>query len=99
MASKTSLVKHASPVKEASPKKPAKMADPFKAAPIKPTLFRFFYLRGDFNISLEDCKNGHKIKWKMDDLEKLDYHHYLPLFFDGLCEVEHPYAFFCAAGD
>lgn len=28
--------------------------------------------------------------WKVDIL-KLDFHHYLPIFFDGLREVEHPY--------
>lgn len=27
-------------------------------------------------------------------MEKLDYHHYLSLFFDGLCETVHPYDFF-----
>ncbi len=32
------------------------------------------------------------------DLEKIDYHHYLPLFFDGLCETEHPYEFFAVQG-
>ena len=32
------------------------------------------------------------------EIEKLDYHHYLPLFFDGLCEIEHPYDFFARQG-
>ena len=32
------------------------------------------------------------------EIEKLDYHHYLPLFFDGLCEVKHPYDFFAEQG-
>ncbi|MPC27442.1 Parkin coregulated gene protein [Portunus trituberculatus] len=32
------------------------------------------------------------------DVEKLDYHHYLPLFFDGLRETTHPYDFFSRAG-
>ena len=27
-------------------------------------------------------------------LESLDYHYYLPLFFDGLRETQHPYVFF-----
>jgi len=30
------------------------------------------------------------LMWKVDIL-KLDFHHYLPIFFDGLREVEHPY--------
>ena len=32
------------------------------------------------------------------EIEKLDYHHYLPLFFDGLCETEHPHDFFARQG-
>lgn len=32
------------------------------------------------------------------DVDKLDYHHYLPLFFDGLRETSHPYDFFSRAG-
>lgn len=32
------------------------------------------------------------------EIEKLDYHHYLPLFFDGLCETSHPYDFFARQG-
>ena len=30
--------------------------------------------------------------------ENIDYHHYLPLFFDGLCETTHPYEFFARQG-
>jgi len=32
------------------------------------------------------------------EIDKLDYHHYLPLFFDGLCETEHPYEFLARQG-
>ena len=32
------------------------------------------------------------------EIERLDYHHYLPLFFDGLKETEHPYNFFAYQG-
>ncbi|KAM7375992.1 hypothetical protein PAMP_005745 [Pampus punctatissimus] len=32
------------------------------------------------------------------EIDKLDYHHYLPLFFDGLCETTHPYEFFARQG-
>ncbi|ELK09964.1 Parkin coregulated protein [Pteropus alecto] len=32
------------------------------------------------------------------EIEKLDYHHYLPLFFDGLCEMAFPYEFFARQG-
>jgi hypothetical protein len=38
-----------------------------------------------------------QIAWKVD-LEKLDYHHYLPIFFDGLREKEEPYKFLALEG-
>jgi hypothetical protein len=40
---------------------------------------------------------GGKIAWKVD-VEKLDYHHYLPIFFDGLREKEDPYRFLSVQG-
>ena len=48
-----------------------------------PTAFRKFYERGDFPIALDHDTKGNRIAWKVE-IEKLDYHHYLPLFFDGL---------------
>lgn len=69
----------------------------FNVRPSKPTAFRKFYLRGDFPIALEHDTKGNKIAWKVE-IEKLDYHHYLPLFFDGLCEIEHPFEFFARQG-
>merc|ERR1712230_319436 len=38
-----------------------------------------------------------RIGWKVD-IEKLDYHHYLPIFFDGLREKEEPYRFLAVQG-
>merc|ERR1712125_222271 len=38
-----------------------------------------------------------KIVWKVD-IDKLDYHHYLPIFFDGLREKEDPYRFLAVQG-
>lgn len=35
---------------------------------------------------------------KQVDIEKLDYHHYLPIFFDGLREREDPYRFLAVQG-
>ncbi|CAE8683655.1 unnamed protein product, partial [Polarella glacialis] len=32
------------------------------------------------------------------DVQKLDYHHYLPIFFDGLREKEDPYRFMAVTG-
>merc|ERR1711953_538001 len=40
---------------------------------------------------------GGKVAWKVD-VEKLDYHHYLPIFFDGLREKEDPYRFLAVQG-
>merc|ERR1711917_75913 len=48
-------------------------------------------------IALEHDTKGNRIAWKVE-IEKLDYHHYLPLFFDGLCETTHPYEFFARQG-
>lgn len=72
-------------------------AGAFDEKPTGPTAFRKFYERGDFPIALEHDTKGNKIAWKVE-IEKLDYHHYLPLFFDGLCETEHPYEFFARQG-
>lgn len=72
-------------------------AGAFKERPTKPTAFRKFYERGDFPIALEQDSKGNKIAWKVE-IEKLDYHHYLPLFFDGLCEMTFPYEFFARQG-
>jgi hypothetical protein len=32
------------------------------------------------------------------DLDKLDYHHYLPIFFDGIRETQDPYRFLAIKG-
>ncbi|CAL8301378.1 unnamed protein product [Boreogadus saida] len=36
--------------------------------------------------------------WFVVVLESLDYQHYLPLFFDGLSETNHPYEFLARLG-
>lgn len=72
-------------------------AGAFLAKQSGPTSFRKFYERGDFPIALEHDTKGNKIAWKVE-IEKLDYHHYLPLYFDGLCETCHPYEFFARQG-
>ena len=72
-------------------------AGAFKKRPAKQTQFRRFYDRGDLPIALEHDTKGNKIAWKVE-IEKLDYHHYLPMFFEGLRETEHPYEFFARQG-
>jgi hypothetical protein len=61
------------------------------------TEFRRFYDRGDMPLQIYHGGTGGKISWKVD-VEKLDYHHYLPLFFDGLREKEEPYRFLAVQG-
>jgi len=65
--------------------------------PIPRSEFRKFYDRGDLPIQVFHGAVGGKIAWKVD-VEKLDYHHYLPIFFDGLREKEDPYRFLAVQG-
>jgi len=58
--------------------------------------FRRFYDRGDLPIQIQHAASN-RIAWKVD-IEKLDYHHYLPIFFDGLREKEDPYRFLAVEG-
>lgn len=53
--------------------------------------FRRFYERGDLPVVVEHTGSGRRVGWKVD-VQKLDYHHYLPIFFDGLREIEEPYS-------
>jgi len=54
------------------------------------TEYRRFYERGDLPIQMDHRGVTNGLMWKVD-IQKLDYHHYLPIFFDGLRETEHPY--------
>ena len=54
--------------------------------PLKATLFRQYYDRADLPVSMLHRAGGNRLKWHVKPLD-LDYHAYLPLFFDGLCEV------------
>ena len=56
------------------------------------TQFRKFYERGDLPVQIEHKGHKNVILWKVD-IDKLDYHHYLPIFFDGIREREEPYRF------
>jgi len=61
------------------------------------TEFRRFYERGDLPIQIEHRGVHNRIGWKVD-IEKLDYHHYLPIFFDGIRETQMPYSFLAKQG-
>ncbi|KAK5926084.1 hypothetical protein CgunFtcFv8_021684 [Champsocephalus gunnari] len=63
--------------------------------PLKSPTFRSFYERGDFPMRLH--RNAKGSQWTVD-IDKLDYHHYLPMFFNGLCETEQPFEFFARQG-
>ena len=80
----------------------ARIAPP-NAAAFKPrdnppnSHFRKFYTRGDLPVSVEHRGMKNVIRWKTE-ANKLDYHHFLPLFFDGIREKEDPYRFLAVTG-
>ncbi|KAL9919600.1 parkin coregulated gene protein homolog [Glossina fuscipes fuscipes] len=64
---------------------------------LRKTSFRLHFDRGDLPIKMEYMCGGDKIGWTID-IDKLDYNFYLPLFFDGLSETEHPYPTYARQG-
>lgn len=83
-------------------KKATRQLDPPKAGAferrtIAPSEFRRFYDRGDLPIQILHSGTANRISWKVD-IEKLDYHHYLPIFMDGIREKEDPYRFLAVEG-
>lgn len=63
----------------------------------KPSTFRKYYEWGVFPVSLSKDSFSSKLSWKVQ-IEDLDFHHYLPLFFDGLTETEQPLKFIVEQG-
>lgn len=61
------------------------------------TELRRFYERGDLPIQIDHGGVANRLAWKVE-IQKLDFHHYLPIFFDGLREVEMPYIFVAEQG-
>ena len=81
---------------EAKPKPPR--AGAFEARENPPnTELRRFYERGDLPCIIDQRNVHNKLAWK-SKIESLDFHHYLPLFADGLRETEHPYKFLAREG-
>jgi len=73
-------------------------ADAFKPRDNPPnSQFRKFYERGDLPVAIEHKGMKNVISWKVE-VDKLDYHHYLPIFFDGIREKEEPYRFLAVKG-
>ncbi|KAJ0397683.1 hypothetical protein ATCC90586_004643 [Pythium insidiosum] len=84
--------------KESTSPRPKTQRMAFKERPNPPdTSFRRFYERGDLPIQIDHGGVRNMVAWKVD-ITKLDFHHYLPIFFDGLREVEEPYAFLAEQG-
>ena len=63
---------------------------------IAPSEFRRFYDRGDLPIAIEHGPQN-TIHWKIH-CSQLDYHHYLPIFFEGIREKQDPYRFLSVQG-
>lgn len=83
---------------EAGKKGGPKAAAAYKRRPNPPnTELRRFYERGDLPVCIDHSGAKSKLLWKVE-IEKLDYHHYLPIFFDGLRENEEPYRFLSEQG-
>ena len=68
----------------------------FRRVAIPPTEFRRFYIRGDLPVQIQHG-TANRVGWKVD-MTNVDYHHYLPIFFDGLREKEDPYRFLAVQG-
>jgi len=58
--------------------------------------FRRFYDRGDLPIALSHGMQN-VVQWKVA-VDQLDYHHYLPIFFEGIREKHEPYRFLSVQG-
>lgn len=82
------------PKEKPAPQKPR--AGAFNMRPIAPSEFRRFYDRGDLPIAIEHGPQL-KIYWKVE-IQQLDYHHYLPIFFEGIREKQDPYRFLAVQG-
>jgi hypothetical protein len=77
--------------------KPARTDVYFPIKKFESTLFKKYYDRGDLPIAVDAQGAQRKVTWKLDP-ELLDYHLYLPIFFEGLREVEEPYKFLAHKG-
>ena len=63
-----------------------------KPSNIASTLFRKYYLRGDFPVSISFSGAQRTLKW-LADPKTIDLVRFLPLFIEGLTETEEPFTF------
>lgn len=87
----TSMLK---PKEKPQPQRPR--AGAVNARKIPMSEFRLFYDRGDLPVTIEHGPQN-KINWKVE-IQQLDYHHYLPIFFEGIREKIDPYRFLAVEG-
>jgi len=86
----------AKPKSKTTEKKPISGA--FKVRQVsKQSEFRRFYDRGDLPLQVAFDGAQRKVLWKVKP-DKLDFHHYLPIFFDGIREQKEPYKFLARQG-
>ncbi|EEB13070.1 conserved hypothetical protein [Pediculus humanus corporis] len=76
---------------------PLPKIDFYKIVEPKPSALRRAYLNQNLPINIEIEGGGTVLKWR-EDIELLDFHHYLPIFFDGLTEKENPFKFISEQG-
>lgn len=74
-----------------------KKGSEFTKARLETTIFKKYYDRGDLPIAVSFVGAQRKITWKLEP-EFLDYHLYLPIFFEGLREPVEPYKFLAERG-
>ena len=82
------------PRQKPAPQKPVAGATHRRRIPVSE--FRLFYDRGDLPVTIEHGPQN-KINWKVE-IQQLDYHHYLPIFFEGIREKIDPYRFLAVQG-
>ena len=83
--------------KKAEFKKPVPKSGAFEKRDIPASEFRRYYDRGDLPTRVDHQSSAPKLLWKVS-IESLDYHHYLPIFFDGCREKFDPYRGFAISG-
>ncbi|KDO32599.1 hypothetical protein SPRG_03072 [Saprolegnia parasitica CBS 223.65] len=95
--SSANRVKAATSNQNVAPKSPPKSINAYKARAIEKTKFRYFYDRGDLPLRINFNGAVRKVQWQVD-ITTLDYTHYLPLFIEGLRELDEPYKFLALNG-
>lgn len=78
-------------------KAPPPMSGARRRRRITPTHFRKLYDRGDIPIRIMHKGGYNQIEWKTNPVQ-LEYHHFLPVFVDGLREKMDPYRFLAILG-